>query len=70
MEYTSKSHVGEIADGEWLVEGARYHSPSAAAGGAAVTRSGKHPSLDAWEYWWVKLPGTDRWVSLNSLRHR
>jgi len=68
MEYNRREHVGHIENGEWLVEGGLFKSPSAAAGGAARTRSGKAPSLDGWVYWQVKRPGDLKWVLLNSLR--
>jgi hypothetical protein len=51
MEYNGKGHSGQIDNGEWLVEGARFNSPSAAAGGVTRTRAGKTPSLDGWIYW-------------------
>src|SRR6266851_4257571 len=50
MEYNGKGHSGQIDNGEWLVEGARFNSPSAAAGGVTRTRAGKTPSLDGWIY--------------------
>ena len=68
MDYNGTEHAGHIDNGEWLVEGARFKSPSAAAGGVARTRSGKAPSLDGWNYWQVQRPGERKWVLLNSLR--
>ncbi len=68
MEYNGKSHAGQIDNGEWLVEGARFSSPSAAAGGVARTRAGKSPSLDGWGYWQIKRPGDARWLPINALR--
>ena len=68
MEYNGRLHIGTIHDGEWLVEGKRFKSPSAAAGGVATTKLGKHPSLDGWEYWQVKRPGDHDWVPISELR--
>jgi hypothetical protein len=68
MEYNGKGHVGQIDNGEWLVEGTHFNSPSAAAGGVARTRAGKPPSLDGWVYWHVKRPGDARWIPLAALR--
>jgi hypothetical protein len=70
MEYNGRQHTGRIDDGEWLVEGQRYRSPSAAAGGVARTKAGTQPSLDGWIYWEVRRPGTSRWVRLKDLRNR
>ena len=70
MEYNGKRHSGQIDNGEWLVEGAKFNSPSAAAGGVARTRSGKTPSLDGWIYWQVKRPGDSRWIPLHTLRSK
>ena len=50
MEYNGRVHSGQIDDGEWLVEGSRFQSPSAAAGGVALTKDGHHPSLDRTQY--------------------
>jgi hypothetical protein len=68
MEYNGTMHTGSIEDGEWVVGGVRYRSPSAAAGGVARTRSGSSPSLDGWIYWRAKRPGDARWVAIQKLR--
>ncbi len=68
MEYNGAQHVGEIADGVWVAEGKTFNSPSAAAGGVALTKKGTHPSLDGWEYWWVKRPSDHDWIALDNLR--
>ena len=70
MPYNGGQHFGEIDNGEWVVEGKRYRSPSAAAGGVAVTKSGKHTMLNGWKYWEVKRPGDDRWIPIDDLRHQ
>ena len=68
MEYNGKGLTGHIDNGEWLVEGARFNSPSAAAGGVARTRSGAPASLGGWNYWQVKRPGDAAWTALQTLR--
>ena len=68
MQYNGSSHSGMIDNGEWSIEGSRFKSPSAAAGGVARTRSGGSPSLDGWLYWQVKRPGDKQWHFIKSLR--
>lgn len=68
MEYNGKQHVGQIENGEWVVEEKRFRSPSAAASGVALTKLGKHPSLDGWKYWEAKKPGENSWTPIDVLR--
>lgn len=68
MEYNGRRYAGTISDGEWLVEGKRFKSPSAAAGGVAVTKDGTHTRLDGWNYWSVKRPGDGDWIAIRTLR--
>lgn len=70
MEYNGRLHSGRIDDGRWFVEGKSFNSPSAAAGGVAMTKSGNRPSLDGWEYWHVRLPGEHDWTPLSALRRK
>lgn len=70
MEYNGKRHFGRIDDGEWFVEDKRFTSPSAAAGGTALTRAGKHTKLDGWLYWEFKRPGDQDWAPISSLRQQ
>ena len=70
MGYNGKPHSGRIDEGEWLIEGKRFGSPSAAAGGVARTKSGSKPSLDGWKYWLVRRPGESGWTVLEELRKR
>lgn len=70
MDYNGRRHEGAIVDGEWLVEGQRFASPSAAASGTARTRSGTRPTLDGWIYWEVRLPESPGWIGLKDLRRR
>lgn len=70
MEYNGRQHQGRIEDGNWVVEGQKYNSPSAAAGGVALTKAGKHPSLDGWMYWQVMRPEDSDWLALRLLRQQ
>ncbi|MGP1256757.1 MAG: hypothetical protein ACTS10_20225 [Kiloniellales bacterium] len=70
MEYNGRQHQGRIDEGNWLVEGNSFSSPSAAAGGVALTKAGNHPSLDGWMYWHVKRPDDNKWVPLKRLRQQ
>lgn len=66
MSYNGRSHLGQITNGRWIVGGREFSSPSSAAGALALTRAGTRPSLNGWEVWEVKLPGTTRWRALDS----
>ncbi|MGQ0567684.1 MAG: winged helix-turn-helix domain-containing protein [Gemmobacter sp.] len=68
MDYNGRTHEGEIVDGLWIIEGERFSSPSAAAGGVARTKDGKRTNLDGWIYWWALLPSEGAWVKLSELR--
>ncbi|NJM29609.1 MAG: hypothetical protein HC855_05465 [Rhizobiales bacterium] len=70
MEYNGRVYSGRIENGRWFVEGKAFKSPSAAAGGVALTKSGLHPSLDGWTYWYVKQPGETDWAPIATLRRR
>lgn len=69
MEYGGSQYTGSIENGEWLVEGEKYNSPSAAAIGVARTRQGKKTSLNGWLYWNVQFPNSDRWQPLASIKN-
>ena len=68
MEYTGRQYPGVIENGEWLVEGKRFNSPSGAACGVALTRGGKNASVNGWNYWRCKRPGDTTWTSIKQLR--
>ena len=68
MGYNGRQYSGVIDNGEWFVEGKRFKSPSAAAGGVALTRDGKITQLDGWIYWDCKRPGDTDWTSIKQLR--
>jgi len=62
MSYNGKTYNGAIESGTWLVNGARYVSPSAAASALAGV------SLNGWIYWEAQLPSTDKWQSISKFR--
>lgn len=68
MKYNGRLHTGKIDNGDWFVEGVRYNSPSAAAGGVARTKKGDKTSLDGWNYWEAKLPGETNWKAIKRMR--
>ena len=68
MEYNGSQYTGSIDNGEWAVEGKRFKSPSAAAGGIAVPKNGKHTNLDGWIYWHAKRTGDTDWIAIKQLR--
>jgi hypothetical protein len=70
MSYSGQEYRGEIVDGEWVVNGNTFHSPSGAAKAVATTKAGDHTSLNGWGYWEVRLPGDTKWKRLEDLRRR
>lgn len=68
MEYNGRVYSGKIFDGQWVVEGNIYNSPSGAASGEARTKAGKPTKLDGWRCWDVKRPGDTDWIAINTLR--
>lgn len=68
MDYNGREYAGAIEDGEWVVEGKHFKSPSAAAGGVALTKDGKQTNLDGWIYWQAKRPGDSDWIGIKQLR--
>jgi hypothetical protein len=62
MTYNGKIHTGLIQNGNWLVNGERHVSPSAAASAAAEV------SLNGWIYWEAQLPGTAKWQPISTFR--
>lgn len=58
-------HVGTANEGALqLSDGRRFSSPSAAA--VAITDT----NVNGWRAWECKLPGSSRWVQMDSLRQR
>ena len=69
MAYRGRQYHGEIKDGSLFVGGKRFSSPSAAAGKSVRTKSGNPTLLNGWNYWRVKRPSDERWLSLKALRN-
>jgi hypothetical protein len=68
MQYNGKVHLGLIDNGVWKVEGTNSGSPSDAAGSVARTKEGGKPSLNGWNYWFVKRPTDRTWRPISSLK--
>jgi hypothetical protein len=68
MRYNGRQYEGEIADGRWAIEGKTFDSPSGAASGVAITKSGKKTRLDGWIYWETRAPGDTGWTPIAALR--
>ena len=68
MVYNGETYIAVIDDGSWLIDGERHSSPSGAASAVARTRDGNRVNLDGWEYWYYRIPGTDEWRTLKSLK--
>ena len=70
MRYNGRQHEGEIVDGQWVVDGKIFDSPSGAASGVAITKGGKRTRLDGWIYWQVKVPGDTSWTLISAMRRK
>jgi hypothetical protein len=70
MEYGRPKRVyqGAIIDGDWMVNGQIFDSPSGAASGVAITGSGGQTRLNAWTLWEVQRPGDVGWIHIDTLR--
>ncbi len=69
MKYNSDQLIkGKIDNGKWYCEGQYFDSPSAAASALARTKDGQPTSLNGWNYWEAKLPGSAEWKPIKSLR--
>ncbi|MGD9658545.1 MAG: hypothetical protein AB7U61_13080 [Methylocystis sp.] len=68
MEYSGRTYIGKILNGEWVIGDMKFDSPSGAASGVALTKKGKRTRLDGWKYWFVRRPLETSWVFLENLR--
>jgi hypothetical protein len=68
MTYGRQTIEGEIVDGKWVCEGQSFDTPSAAASALALTKDGQTTSLNGWNYWEAKLPGSAKWSRLSDIR--
>lgn len=60
--HKGKPYFGRVESGALVVNGKRYHSPSAAA--VAITGN----SVNGWIFWECKRPGSDHWQSIKVSR--
>ncbi len=67
MTYNRRTYEGEVLNGEWVIEGRKFSSPSGAASGIALTKQGGKTSLDGWIYWQVKRPKDRNWAPIRTL---
>ena len=72
MEYGRGSQVyeGQFLNGALVVNGQRFKSLSAAASAVARTKDGGKASLNGWNYWEVKMPGSDKYRPMEHLRRK
>lgn len=60
--YRGRTHTGQVRDGNLVIEGKPYDTPSAAA--VAITGN----SVNGWKFWECRLPGQSSWQMISSLR--
>lgn len=60
--YKGAEHRGRVETGALVVNGKRYHSPSAAA--VAITGN----SVNGWIFWECRLPAQTQWQLISGLR--
>lgn len=68
MNYGGQLIEGEILDGKWVCGGQSFDTPSAAASALARTKDGNKTTLNGWNYWQAKLPGSESWEPIKSFR--
>lgn len=66
--YAGQHVRGVIRNGEWVVAGRPFPSPSAALMGSVKTRDGRAVHLNGWMLWRVKRPGDVSFRRLDALR--
>jgi len=62
--HKGKIYYARVDDGSLILNGEKFHSPSA----AAVSITGN--SVNGWGFWECKLPGKLNWQSINTLRKK
>ena len=67
MQYNGCQYTGTVENGEWVVEGERFKTPSGAASHVAVTKDGNRTNLDGWIYWYANRPGDTDWIAIKQL---
>lgn len=68
LSYSGQTLTGEILDGDWVVNGKTYNSPSMAMVDNVVTKSGKKTNINGWNHWQVRRPGDSHYVPISILR--
>jgi hypothetical protein len=63
-----QTFVGCFLNGKLVVNGRHFTTLSQAASALAVNRMGRSPNLNGWAYWQVRLPGTDHWIPMATLK--
>ena len=63
-----RTYTGAVVDGDWVVEGRKFDTPSGAASGVAITARGEKTRLNGWELWAVQRPGEPTWTLIDKLR--
>jgi hypothetical protein len=66
--YSGQEVHGRIEDGQWVVGGKTYSSPSMALIDNVRTKNGARTNLNGWNHWEVKLPGQTAYRRLMSMR--
>ena len=62
--YKGQQYTGAIDNGALVINGERFSSPSAAA--VSITEN----PVNGWRFWECRLPGTNRWKIIASMRKR
>jgi hypothetical protein len=62
--HKGQSYLAKVDDGSLVLNGKKFHSPSA----AAVSVTGN--PVNGWNFWECKLPGKSNWQNINSMRER
>ena len=60
--HKGQMYYGKVEDGSLILNGKKFHSPSA----AAVSITGN--PVNGWVFWECKFPGEQNWQSINTLR--
>jgi len=63
-----QTFVGCFLNGKLVVNGRHFTTLSQAASALAVNRMGRSPNLNGWAYWQVRLPGTEQWIPMATLK--
>jgi hypothetical protein len=59
---------GRFVMGKLIVDGKKFDTLSQAASALALNRRGRPAHLNGWAYWHVRLPGSDEWIAMATLK--